>query len=293
MRMTMGLTIESLKFFLDKYLPKNVNFKSAEIPLKCPFHKNGQEKHPSMYLNTEKLVVFCHTCKIGMSFFDMLLKLGFDYETIQSVLDNNFLSLNTTETKNKEPEIYPEESLNLFELAYSLIPNISKELIEYFNIRYSKYYDALIFPYYNEFNKYIGFSMRPFKEKSYRWFKGNSEAKSSNCLWGLNKFYYRRKDLPYLILVEGVKKVLHLVENGYTYTVALSGSYLSSRQRTLLSDIKAGKLVIMTDGDDVGQKCARQIFNLLKNSYIVDYSSVKKIQPDELNKSELTKLIGF
>jgi DNA primase len=290
----MSLTAESLKFFLDKYLPKNVNFKNTEIPLRCPFHKNGQEKHPSMYLNTEKLVVFCHTCKIGMSFFNMLLKLGFDYETIQSVLDNNFLSLSaTTEIKNKEPEIYPEEALNLFEPAYSLIPNISKELIEYFNIRYSKYYDALIFPYYDEFNRYIGFSIRPLKEKIYKWFKGNPEAKSTNCLWGLNKFYYRRKDLPYLILVEGAKKVLHLVENGYTYTVALSGSYLSARQRTLLSNIKTEKLVIMTDGDEAGQKCARQIFNLFRNSYIVDYSPTKKIQPDELNKSELIKVIGF
>jgi hypothetical protein len=65
-----GQDLDTLMGLLVPYLGEpagriRATAKGAQAPWRCPFHKGGQEKRPSFYLNLSTGMAFCHTCRRG------------------------------------------------------------------------------------------------------------------------------------------------------------------------------------------------------------------------------------
>jgi DNA primase len=110
------------------------------------------------------------------------------------------------------------------------------------------------------------------------------------CLWNFDRVYaaclYSTK-VETIIIVEGFKAALWLIQNGYKNTIALMGSSVSELQYTLLSRLNC-RYLVMTDNDKAGDTCAHNL--LLSFAGItpiarVDYTEYH--QPDDIPPKDL------
>jgi len=119
-------------------------------------------------------------------------------------------------------------------------------------------------------------------------------VKLSEHVWGLDRLYsagfFGR--LEELIIVEGVKKALWLIQHGWENTVCLYGSHFSDMQHALLSRLRVEKFVVMTDGDSPGRDCARHILDKMgtRTVSVPEYPH-PFTQPDELNVEEISGMV--
>ena len=60
---------------------------------KCPFHKKGEEKHPSFSVNQQKGLYHCFTCKAGGNVVEFLME--YDHKTFK-FSSKDFFSLTGT-----------------------------------------------------------------------------------------------------------------------------------------------------------------------------------------------------
>ena len=80
--------------------------------------------------------------------------------------------------------------------------------------------------------------------------------KNHDHLWGYEAVYplaFHGKEVLTLIVVEGFKARLWLLQHGYLLTVALMGSRMSERQKQLLERPRANK-ILFYDNDDAGRE---------------------------------------
>jgi DNA primase len=88
-----------------------------------------------------------------------------------------------------------------------------------------------------------------------------SRVEAKHHLWNLHRWYPSAfyGTIEELIIVEGIKKALWLIQMGWPHVVALNGKYMTQKQSDLLSRLKIQRRVILTDGDDAGRSAAREI----------------------------------
>lgn len=122
------------------------------------------------------------------------------------------------------------------------------------------------------------------------------EFKSHEYLWNYDKVYPRLlfgKESESLIIVEGFKACIWILQSGYRNTVALMGSSLSYRQKELLLRVDA-RIVLFLDNDEAGQKGTYKIGTTLQQAvptiWVAKYpnGAGAKCQPDDLT-SELAQ----
>ena len=118
-------------------------------------------------------------------------------------------------------------------------------------------------------------------------------------LWNFDSVYPRLffgvKADDYLVIVEGFKACLWLLQNGYQNTVALMGSSLSERQSSLLHRLSCN-IVLFLDQDDAGRKgtenIARELRLRQQGVFIAQYPYVDDCQPDDLTPAEVAAAIS-
>lgn len=119
-------------------------------------------------------------------------------------------------------------------------------------------------------------------------------------LWGFNEVYphlFYSQEVQTVIVVEGFKARLWLLQNGYRNTVAIMGSKLSERQKQLLLRPRA-KIILFLDNDLAGQDGMRKSgrdLNLRNDSvWVARYPPHRwECQPDQLRSpGELHKAIA-
>lgn len=120
--------------------------------------------------------------------------------------------------------------------------------------------------------------------------------KSHNYLWNFDQVYPRMffgKEEQTLIIVEGFKACMWLLQSGWPNTVALMGSSLSDHQRNLIHRLNA-RIVLFLDNDRPGQEAtddiSRQIRQFQPGVTIAQYPAETN-QPDDLIPEELTAAI--
>lgn len=119
-----------------------------------------------------------------------------------------------------------------------------------------------------------------------------------NYLWNFDQVYPRlffgREKNPYLILVEGYKAALWVLQCGFLNTVALMGSSLSDRQASLLHRLQVN-IVLFLDNDQAGRRATRKIARKLRTTqqgvFIAQYPYADDCQPDGLVPAEVTASI--
>lgn len=114
-------------------------------------------------------------------------------------------------------------------------------------------------------------------------------------LWNFDSMYptlFFGQEVQTLIIVEGFKACLWLLQHGWRNSVALMGSSMSDRQCSLLNRLQSN-LVLFLDDDPPGRKAtdwiARRLHRLgFSGVHIARYPSADKDQqPDDLKPDEL------
>lgn len=95
-----------------------------------------------------------------------------------------------------------------------------------------------------------------------------------------------------VILVESPGNVWKLEENNIHNSVALFGSNLSDRQKTLLDVSGAMNIIVITDNDEAGKKARNIIDNKCSRTYNIKHIHINKNDIAELSSSEIVNQIG-
>lgn len=110
-------------------------------------------------------------------------------------------------------------------------------------------------------------------------------------LWNYERVYPRAlygKEVETVIIVEGFKACLWLLQHGYRNTVALMGSKISQRQFQLLLRPEARYLLFL-DNDQAGLEGTRYIgdklYHVTPGVSVAYYPSDEECQPDDLNQA--------
>jgi DNA primase len=123
----------------------------------------------------------------------------------------------------------------------------------------------------------------------YRWPDGFPK---SRVVYGLREMRKVAESVP-LIVVEGPFKVYHLVQAGFTSTVAVMGSSLSDEQATIL--VATGRpIILFFDGNEAGQMGMRlAAAKLIRRAFVRVVSLSDGNEPDELSADELHSVLSF
>lgn len=120
--------------------------------------------------------------------------------------------------------------------------------------------------------------------KMSKW-KHSSGFKTQDSLYN---FWFAKdyiKETGSAILVESPGNVWKLEENNIHNSVALFGSNLSDRQKTILDTSGAMNLIVIMDNDEAGEKARKQIDNKCSRTY-----NIKHIKINSNDIAELTPL---
>jgi DNA primase len=94
------------------------------------------------------------------------------------------------------------------------------------------------------------------------------------------------------LVVEGFFDCLRVHQSGYRNVVALLGVSLSEMQEKLLLE-RFGRLVLMLDGDEAGQRASRQLAARLQGRVSLSLVKVPSgLQPDQLSSEEIRRIVS-
>lgn len=290
----------------------------------CPFHKDGKETTPSLYVKvgdkgTNQGAAYCHTCGSGWSFTGLLYKLGADRALIdelrgttdrlpsavdkQAEADEWLRNLDLTQTELPEAvlAVYDYCPLDLTRGGFS------RETLLHFEIGFDRDAQRITFPIRDHDGRFVGVSGRtvvddPIRYKVYRsefyCIAGRSyKVEKSKLLWGLDKFYHARLNMPSqqpVIVCEGYKAAMWVYQAGYTDVVALQGTSLSPEQQFLLRR-STSEAVLFLDNDAPGRKAlwerTRELTTM--DIRVADYGDKNHlpVSPDDLSSSEVVAAI--
>lgn len=125
------------------------------------------------------------------------------------------------------------------------------------------------------------------------------EFRNHDYLWNYDRVYPRLlfgKEVQQLIIVEGFKACIWLLQHGYRNTVALMGSSLSQKQLQLLLRVDA-EILLFLDNNEAGREGTVKIGSKLQQAVpavrVIEYpqGADKECQPDDLDHSYLRRSI--
>ena len=274
-----------------------IQIKEDFVAAACPFHKGGQESHPSFWINRENGYWGCFACEARGSGLKWLLKeLGVGSVSIDSQLDEAERQAKKTEGIRKLREkvknrrsfkgdfILPDALLGVFDfLPLDLVDQgFTKETLRSHDVGFDKRNDRITFPIRDLFGNLIGISGRAtmvgdepkylvyngrrmidgkeVKGELGAWYPGYSNDGVRNHLWGLDKCYQDLFDASdsQIIIVEGYKAALWLRQLGWTETVALMGARMSATQERIVRSLGADVFVLL-DNNYAGLEGAKGI----------------------------------
>ena len=314
---------------------KRVKIKDDFIASACPFHKGGEERRASFWINRETGAWGCFSCTKHGSGLKWLLKdMGLKSLKVQAVLEEAELDAKKTEKVRKAKarlkarkdykgdHILPDSLLGVFDwMPLALVEQgYTPELLKEHDIGYDKRNERITFPIRDLYGNLVGISgrsTRPGEEPKYlvyngrrnldgkevlgelgEWFPEYSNDGIRDHLWRLDKFYKPlfETNKGQLIIVEGYKAALWMVQHGWTYTCALMGARLSATQERIIRSLGAETFVLLDNNyagrsgsRDICQRLAVSSFPVYQCRYLADHD--ENTQPDDLTEAELEEVL--
>lgn len=279
---------------------RNIEIKSNNIRITCPFHSGGHERTPSCEIlledkgSTPAGTVHCFGCGYRASlvkFIANCLNISYkqatewilsisNYDIIQSTRDISEieLKLDTEDVEEEVPEVSIDE-LKQYDYIhpYMFERKLTDDIIKKFDVGYDPKTDSLTFPVYVD-GKCIFVAKRRVKYKRF-----DLPELKNKPIYGLD--YITDNEF---IICEGVIDALTCWSYG-KQAVALFGT-ASDYQLKVLNNVRQRKLVIGTDGDEAGDKAARRIAKALTNKLVTRLDIPKGKDINDLSKEEFDKL---
>lgn len=279
---------------------RNIEIKSNNIRITCPFHSGGHERTPSCEIlledkgSTPAGTVHCFGCGYRASlvkFIANCLNISYkqatewilsvsNYDIIQSTRDISEieLKLDTEDVEEEIPEVSIDE-LKQYDYIhpYMFERKLTDDIIKKFDVGYDPKTDSLTFPVYVD-GKCVFVAKRRVKYKRF-----DLPELKNKPVYGLD--YVTDNEF---IICEGVIDALTCWSYG-KQAVALFGT-ASDYQLKILNNVRQRKLVIGTDGDEAGDKAARRIAKALTNKLVTRLDIPKGKDINDLSKEEFDKL---
>lgn len=181
--------------------------------------------------------------------------------------------------------------------------NFSIEVLDEFDVGLcddpqSEFYNRVVFPVYEESSQtLVGCVGRAIHNDPRKWINKKGFNKS-NHLFGLDKSIKHIQRTGVCILVEGQGDVMRLWEAGIRNAVGIFGASLSDSQEFLLQKTGALTIVIMTDSDEAGRRCRKEIREKLKHCFNIidieaDEKDIGEMLVEEINEKIKPKLKGL
>jgi len=189
-----------------------------------------------------------------------------------------------------------------FPAQFYIDRGFSAEVLDIFDIGLctnpkSQMYRRIVFPVYDENDEFmIGCTGRTICNDPRKWINQKGFNKS-NFLYNYGKAMEHIKRTQTIILVEGQGDVIRLWEAGIHNCVGMFGSKISDAQEFLIQKTGASNIITMTDNDDAGQACAKDLHNRLKylfNIYSINIpkKDIGEMTVDEINCSIKPQIEG-
>jgi DNA primase len=336
---------EQVMDIIQRYFQGAMVRGGSNVYVKCPFHKGGEERKPSLSISLENGLWNCKTgCGAG-PLGKLLHMLGLTRDRIEIELKSIAPLLQANRevweagqqhfTANRDPfrveEPLPEGLLGLFD--YVPQPLVDKgfdvRLLRDRDIGFDFKAQRITYPIrdiYGTWGGVSGGAVLPGVTPKYRVYEGRRRSTSTGqwipgdfgdafdndhpgykfsnhtCLWGYERVYPKLIDLPAgegeLIVTEGFKACLWMIQSGFPNTVALMGSSLSGHQARLLHRF-GGTVYLLLDNDDAGRYGANRINNslwwpLAGRVRVVPYPEADlstRTQPDDYTPEVLREMI--
>lgn len=258
----------------------------------CPFHKNGQEKKPSMGILKSDGTCHCFACGWVGSLSEMISGC-FGYDDMGRYGDKwlvkNFLSAEIEErkdldldlTRNKKPKnnqtYVSEEELDKYRWThpYWKKRGITDEgIIELFDLGYDKETDCITLPVRDKSGHTLFVARRSVKTKFFNYPEGVEKPlyglfEIYNCSEEIKTISGLPSDCSELIVCESMIDALTCWQYG-KYAVALNGLG-NNLQFKQLRELPCRKLIIATDNDEAGMKARERIKKNVTNKILTQY----------------------
>lgn len=311
----------------SRYLRKVRTGANSELSAVCPFHRKAdgsEEKHPSFTMNLSKGVYYCHTCHSAGNFRQFLKNVGIGLQ----VLSSQYQPLLDALQKNRAPEFnpvrakgliaedpLPEAILGLFDkcplpmVDYDLRlqeddPVFDEALLQKYDIGFDEQHCRITFPLRDMMGNLVGISGRACDGSfprykvyttEYRDFgmPMREETKKSAVLWNAHNVYprvFKSREKERIVLVEGFKACLWLLQAGIDNVVALAGSSLSDYHHWMLERMGA-QVVLMFDNDFGGLNGLQKAAPLLAKSLDVFIVNYEARQPTSMTLEEVRQSV--
>lgn len=251
---------------------KDIIKRGDNIAITCPFHKDGQENHPSCYVynsNDNDEVPFgffrCFTCGSQGQLYELVaycFNCGVE-EAKQWLVDNfsktiteSIISLPEIVLNKEEKKTYLDESI-LDQYAYfhpyMFKRKLTKDIIIKFKIGWNSEKDTITFPIWDENNNLLGITERNVKNKYFHIPKDIGKP-----IYLLN--YIKREHITEVYVVESQIDALYLWSLGYP-AIALLGTG-SKQQYEILKRSGVRVYHLALDGDLAG---SHGVFRFIQN----------------------------
>lgn len=222
--------------------------------------------------------------------------------------------------------ILPEAILGVYDFKpNSLVSKgFDPKLLRSMDIGYDRKQDRIIFPIRDVYGNLVGVSGRATKpgvEPRYKVYSGGATDSSGHWrtgdfgelfdenfpgykidsreyLWNAHRVYpalVRSKSAKQepIIVVEGYKACVWMIQHGFRNTVAVMGSSMTKTQADLLRRLSS-EIVLFLDNDTAGRKATGRLGKWLAKSLDVSVCSLGSFheQPDDLNLNGLAKVVA-
>jgi 5S rRNA maturation endonuclease (ribonuclease M5) len=200
--------------------------------------------------------------------------------------DDLELTFDGWETKKKENEVIPVETLENFKYKHSYLEKrrgIEEIYQRALKIGYDPEKKAVSFPIFDKNGTLVNIKFRSVKSKIF-WYWNNNPVRDHLYLLDL----VMKKKSKKVWLVESEIDAITLFKNGFP-AIAVMGGSLTKKQKRLLIDSGIETLVLATDNDKQGNRLKRSIhsqlgglMNIEEMSFPEQYKDVNDIPTDEL-----------
>jgi len=288
----------------------------------CPFHKEGQEKRPSFYMSLETGLYFCHTCHAKGTLVQFLRQMGVSSALIDDVLEDaqcapqKKIQKDPFENAGRGEHFLNETILGCFQyLPKGLVEDgFDPKILKKFEVGFDRQEMRITFPIRDLEGRLVGITGRTVTgaREKYKVYKSKDilqyapddpavraryeryDIKNHNFLWNGHNVYPLAffGDLDTVIIVEGYKACLWLIQNNIENVVALQGSRMSGAQERILSSLE-GTFVLFLDNNqagkdgtlDTGRRLRKRGREVLCVEY--PYGCDEHAQPDNLDQASL------
>lgn len=311
-----------------------VTLKEQYISAACPFHKEGQERRPSFWINRDHGGWGCFACpergadpqrlftRLGVPalIVERLLEEGVRQTRLEAEAERAQRALRARDEFRGE-HVLPDHVLGVWDYCPRALldAGFDQQLLRTHDVGFDRERQRITFPLRDLYGQLVGISGRSVdgaepKYLIYRgrttiegrqrdnelgsWFPDYSNEGVRNHLWRSHLVHQRVEQglTERLIVVEGYKACLWLVQNGHLDTLALIGSRMTRVQERVIRKF-ARPVWLLLDNNEAGRTGTKSIVerigDMLSGVWACSYPQGfgEEAQPDDLTTEGIAHVL--